>query len=226
MPDPDNHTIIIRARTSYHANVTILIGVTLLSISTWLASIYWQQAHLVMIFIIMVSIVTIFIGLMKKLEPKESLTLTPATIYYHHRYGHWQLPWSAIRRTDRIRVLQGLDHREFPYFGIQLNDLDELINTISLRLANRLIHEQRGLLIAAVQSGLMTMEQATINFEPYQFKGQTIKGPKAAFLYQVDALKQAYGYHLFIPFNSVHLTPDEFTKLLAACHRASLKYQA
>lgn len=74
-------------------------------------------------------------------------------------------------------------------------------------------------------NNLLTLEQAQMNFSPYQTSSnETIKGPLAGFLHHSQVLYTAFGYHLFIPENSTDRDLDAFCQLLKRCKRSSIDY--
>lgn len=165
----------------------------------------------------MVSLIIGFIGIIKILEPNTSFILSKQSILYQHKYGKWLLPWSAIANVCRISEIVGIEKLPLPYVGIRLNEIDSLIATISPRLASRLIHEQRPLIHFALQHQLLTLEQATINFTSFKHKNTEITGPTAAFLHQSMHLKNAFGYHIYLPESALDRTCTEFSILLNQC---------
>jgi len=201
-------------------------GALLLFITFLFAQFYWQAFRFTHVFMILLSIVIILIGVVKLFEPSVSLLLTPGKIIFNHRYGHWQLTWQDIHNINLVSEVVGLEREELPYLGIRLVHLDRIAKNISVRLANRLIHQQKGLIVYSVLHQLMTIEQAQINFEPYTLSnGEIIKGPIAAFLHQSEQLSSALGYHLFLPADSFDRSIDEFASLLKHCKTASSTYQ-
>ena len=190
---------------------------------------YWFQAKFVLLFLVLVSLVCIFIGVNKCLEPQHSFCLTPSTFTYQHKYGSWQLTWDKIANIKPICENAWLERINLPYVGIKLHTIDSIIDNISPRLASRLIHEQRPLIHFAIQHQLISFEESIINFSPYKIQNNKhdsglLKGPKAAFMHQVTLLHKAYGYHLFLPQTACDRAPSEFSELLNDCLRNYKNY--
>ena len=143
---------------------------------------------------------------------------------FQHRVGNWQLLWQQIRYIAQLTSTYGIDVQTLPYIGIKLMDKRVLEHSISHRLANRLIHEQRPLLIWALNHQLVTLEESIINFSPYKGEGQIIKGPKAAFLHQVTTLEKAFGFHLFIHQFSLDREMKAFCHLLNQCRHYAIEH--
>jgi len=219
-------SITIKPIAKHHRIFLCIFGVSLLLITFLSAQYFWQMYQLSHIFMILLSLVIILIGVVKLFEPAVSLYLTPSKIIFNHRYGHWKLTWQDIQNINLVSEVVGLQREELPYVGIQLVHIDRIAKNISVRLANRLIHQQKGLIIYSVLHQLMTIEQAQINFEPFYLpNGEAIRGPIAAFLHQTEQLSHAFGYHLFLPVDSFDRDIDEFASLLKQCKTASSTYQ-
>lgn len=209
-----NKTIQIKAIARHHGLFITLTGFIALLIVAWLCSLYWQQARFPLMFLVLACIVSIFIGLLKLAEPPYSLLLTPETLTFHHRYGRWQFHWQQLRHIHGVSNTVGITREELNYVGITLSSIDTIASSISLRLANRLIHEQKPLLHYCIKHQLLRFEQGMLNVEPYVLSnGEVIKGPMAAFLHHSAALHQALGAHIFIPANNLNSSIDDFVGL-------------
>jgi hypothetical protein len=219
-------SIIIKPIAKHNTISLCISGALLLLITLLSAHYFWHMYRFSHIFMTLLSLVIILIGVVKIFEPAVSLYLTPSKIIYNHRYGNWQLAWKDIQNINLVSEVVGLQREELPYVGIRLVHIDRIAKNISVRLANRLIHQQKGLIVYSVLHQLMTIEQAQINFEPFCLpNGEVLRGPIAAFLHQTEQLSRALGYHLFLPADSFDRGVDEFSSLLQQCKRASTTYQ-
>ena len=207
-------TIKIKAIARHHGLFITLTGVIALLLVAWLCSYYWQQARFPLLFLVLVCIVTIFIGSLKLAEPRFSLILTFDTLTFHHRYGRWQFNWRQIRNIHSVTNTVGITREELNYVGIKLNSIEVIAKSVSLRLANRMIHEQKPLIQYCVKQNLITFAQGILNFEPYKLSdGAIIKGPMAAFLHHSEVLHQALGAHIFISANNLNSSIEDFVGL-------------
>jgi hypothetical protein len=193
------------------------LGCLLLCVCLLLNLFFWDDYKIQLIFLMSAGFMVLFIGLLKFLEPSISYWITPKTIFYYHRNGHWHLPWQDILRIGDIQADVRGEHVQLPYLGIKLNSLTNIAQTISPRLANKLLHEQLELLSLAVKNREIDLPDGVINFEPFELNGITYKGPIAAWLYRTEALNKAYGYHLYLPENSLDRGLIEFLGLLKEC---------
>lgn len=218
-------TITIKAQANHHALFLILVGCIALILTLLVSQYYWQSFKLVLIFLVLVSLVIIFTGLTKVIQPKFSYYITPKRLEYWHIYGKWQLTWQQIQQIRPIREVSGLTTITLPYIGIRLVNLDMLANQISPRLANRLIHEQQPLLRFAFIQQLLSFEQIQLNFTPFTLQsGMQISGPISVFLHQCQNLQLALGYHLYLPETTMDRALDDFQLLLIQCQQASKHY--
>lgn len=153
------------------------------------------------------------IGVIKHFEPAVSLIFDAKKLTYFHRYGQWSVSWKNVTRIHIPTFHYGLEHREISYIGVKLNELEELTDQFSPRLASRIIHEHRDILALAVSQGEVTTAQVQINFNAYKFaSGYQVTGPMAACLHQMEVLERVYGAHLFIPFSGFSQPPQEIVK--------------
>jgi len=163
----------------------------------------------------LVAVVLMVAGVATRLEPKISLSLSSNKLRYFHRYGQWSLPWESVVRVFQPSFSYALERRDIHYIGIKLSDVEVISERISPRLASRLIHEQRDILVLACQQGEITQQQLQLNFSSYKMpSGFEVTGPIAAWLHQVEVLHQAYGAHLFVPTSCFSQSADELIKLL------------
>lgn len=216
----------IKPIANYHGQFLMVSGFFLLVVTLVIGINYWQQYSLVIVSLILISLVTFFIGLVKKLEPIYSLVLTPKGILYRHKYGSWQLEWLQIQRIGDIKVLSGFEHHQLPYVAIKIKTIEPLISSISPRLASRLIHEQRPLTVMAIRQKLLAFDQGLINFTPFKFNNTEIKGPIAAFLHHSESLHKAYGYHLYLPTSAFDRDLADSLTLIKQCYQHSINYPA
>ena len=204
----------IKAIARHHGLFITLLGLIALVIVLGFCFNYWHQARFVLMFMVLTCLVTIFIGLLKLAEPQHSLILAPETLTFYHRHGRWKLKWQHIRNIHSVTNTVGIERQELSYVGIKLYSVDALASNISLRLANRMIHEQKPLIHYCIKQQLITMEQGVLNFEPYRLTtGEVIKGPLAGFLHHCEILHQALGAHLFISASSLNSSIDDFVVL-------------
>jgi len=209
-----DQTIRIKAIARHHGLFITLTGIIALVIVAWLCSYYWQLARFPLLFMVLACLVTIFIGLLKLAEPSYSLILAPDTITFYHRHGRWKFHWQQLRNIHSVTNTVGITRDELNYVGIKLISIETIAKHVSLRLANRMIHEQKPLIHYCIKHQLLTFDQGVLNFEPYILaNGEVIKGPLAAFLHHSEVLNQALGAHIFISANNLNGSIDGFVAI-------------
>ena len=208
----------IKPIVKHHGLFICVLSFLCLILLTIVSQFIWHQAKISLMFLISFAVVMLFLGISKILEPQYSLLLTPTLCRYQHKKGQWQLAWTEIKAVNTVNNTRGIEREELAYVGITLHNIDALIANISPRLANQLIHEQKPLLVYCVNAGLMTQQQATLNFDVYTSnKGEKVFGPIAGFLHQCQVLNQALGAHLFITEVNIDRSIEECVALLKSC---------
>lgn len=216
----------IKPKVKCNSLFITLIGVGSLLLAMLVSQVYWQDAKILMMLLIALSLAITTLGILKMLEPNTSFYLSPQTVLFKHRKGYWQLHWHQIRAIQPITNTCGVELQQLNYIGLTLNSIEDIKDHISLRLANHLIHEQQPLITYCVSRELIKPEQAIINFEVFKCQdGQEIKGPLAGFLHQCQVLKQALGAHIYIANGNIDRSLNEFAALLKQCKAASNHYQ-
>lgn len=204
-----------------------------------LLSMLTAQSQPWLYFLLLCSLVSLLLGCVKLLEPSFSFQITPTDITYHHKYGDWQLPWDDIQRFDVVRVNQGIESKELPYIGLSLRKPEAILESISLRLASRLLLEQQNLLLYAqdenpakeknCDSGDCLLPEIDGLLEKNQFvtpSGSCYRGLLAMLGQRMQRLHGTLGYDLYIPFNALDRPGDEFVALLRNCQVSRSRYAA
>lgn len=146
----------------------------------------------------------LFLGWAKLAEPKYSLVCNPEGIRYQHRQGSWCLPWSAFSYC----AVPSIEGRELAYIGFKVTDVDAVLQTMPVRLAVKIMTEQRALYLEAIRQTCSDGQCATeLLREKDQFKTRNAiyDGVKAVFAQRMLRLSEATGLELMVPVN---VTPD------------------
>lgn len=146
----------------------------------------------------------IFLGWAKLAEPKYSLVCEPEGVRYCHRQGSWCLAWSAFSYC----AVPSIEGRELAYIGFKVTNLDALLSGMPVRLAVKIMTEQRALYLEAVRQSCASGQCATeLLREKDQFKTRDAiyHGVKAVFAQRMLRLSEATGLELMVPVN---VTPD------------------
>ena len=189
------------------AAAMLLLGVLLVAVRADLAS---SQAWVLWF---LLTIVASFVGLKKLSAPVVLAETTSEGLVYHHSHGSWMVPWREIGHVQQIE-LQG---RELAWIGVRLNSYDGLLQTIPLRLAVRLLIEQRGVLIAAAGGACPSGRCAgdfLVDALEYRTPLQLYKGVQAMFGQRMAHLRQLLQADLLIPTDLKDCSAAEFSQHL------------
>ncbi|MCC2617400.1 DUF2982 domain-containing protein [Aestuariibacter halophilus] len=213
-------TIWVKAHAKRNGLTTLIIGgLGLLLSAAWLA---WMPSALFLagIFLCSAALVTLLIGWFKCREPVHSLAISRQGVRFHHRVGQWFLPWQHIQRIDSPRLTSGLEQQALDVVGIKISDYGAFIATLSPRLANHLLQEQRPLLLGGegCDSGQCYSENL---LEPDRFKlasGEWLTGIQAMFAHRMKRFRERWGYDVFISASALDRDTPSFVALLRQCH--------
>lgn len=166
-----------------------------------LLSLMWVQQLGVMHAIAFVAaLLGIFAGWAKLAEPQYFLQYDDKAIRYFHRNGSWSLPWHGFLYSGIPQYQQ----QRLGYIGFKVTDYDSFLAQLPLRLAVRLMTEQRALYIEAVRqscsSGQCAGELLAENSH-FRTAEQQYNGIKAAFAWRMQRLSAATGFDVFVPVN-------------------------
>jgi len=199
------------------------LGGILILISMCLNLLYWDEYKIQLMMIFLACSIVFLAGILKHSEPDISYELTRKQLCFYHRTGNWKINWQDIARLDQPSANNIFEKISLPYVGIKLKDIALIADNISPRLANKLIHEQRELLILAAKNNEIKLDSGLISFEPFTLNKKTYKGPIAAWLFRTEQLNQVYGYHLFLPETGFDRDLDDFLNLLKQCKQYAVK---
>jgi hypothetical protein len=217
--------ISIKAIARQNALFLTVLGSGGLLLSILLANFWWDSYRLNIVFISLLSFITLLIGLFKHFEPLNSFDLTPNGMIYYHRHGRWEVTWDNVMIIAQPSVTQGVESKELSYIGIKLRNTDVLAKVISRRMANNLLQEQRDLYFLGCQLEDINLFNRQINDQPYKMaNGEKIIGPIGAWLHRVDMLRKIFGYDLYIPIDACDREPKAFVELLLQCKSAAANY--
>lgn len=198
-------------------------GVLLLSAAVLLfslLSIIWSnQLSAWQAVLILIAGLGIYAGWAKLTEPQYFLHYDANGVSYHHRHGCWHLPWQYFLYSG----VPQLNQQSMAYIGFRLTDYDGFLQPLPLRLAVRLMTEQRELYLAAVRQGCTSGQCASeLLAENGHFSTgkQQYNGVKAAFGWRMQQLNRQTGFDVFVP---VALSETEAADLCRQINQARLQ---
>lgn len=222
----ESPNITIKAIARQNALTLTVSGCVGLLLCLLAANFFWAEFKLNIIFVFLLSLITLLVGLFKHFEPQNSFSLTPDGITYFHRRGHWQVQWHNVMIIDQPSVTKGLESQPLAYIGIKLRDAEVLAKEVSRRMANQLLQEQRDLYFLGCQLKGISLLERQINDAPFKTtNGEKIIGPVGAWLHRTQMLRETFGYDLFIPLNACDREPQAFVDLLKQCKAAADNYR-
>ncbi|WNO61399.1 DUF2982 domain-containing protein [Rheinheimera sp. MMS21-TC3] len=197
-----------------------LILISSISIILLLIFIFWQQQFsLIVALALIVAGLGIFTGWAKLSEPRYLLQLDDKGVHYYHRKGSWLLPWSSFLYSG----VPEFNNNDLAFIGFKVTHYDQFLQHLPLRLAVRIMTEQRTLYLDAVrqncasgQCGLDSLSEVD-NFVTSQ---QVYNGIKAAFAWRMQRLANSTGFELLIAIN---VAKDDAVTLCKTINAARLR---
>lgn len=223
-------TIHIRPKARHHGVFYSVLGMGLCCLLFILPVSFGFQLNLLYITLILISFVMGFIGILKLLEPRVSLTLCKDCFEFHHRCGGWILKWANIVRIDQPALQDGLEWFPLPYLGLKIRDYEPLLNILSQRLAVKLLSEQRTLLVQVLQQEYIS-GHIDANFELIEdpiyrsTSGHIYQGAVAMMGHRMARMRTMLGYDLLIPGNSLDREVMDFVSLMRRFQTEALSEQ-
>ncbi|MBC3767888.1 DUF2982 domain-containing protein [Neptunicella marina] len=215
--------ICISADSKRNSLTTMIVAICLFFAGTiWLSHVP-EFLRLPGYFIIAAAIVALIIAYSKYSQPQYSLIIHPDYLCYQHQYGQWQIHWLDIQRIDQPKFHDGLHSQELNYIGIRLKHPTNVLTTISLRLANNLMLQQRPLLLmgddSECASGNCYASNLIENDHFDDKQGNVFKGVQAMFANRMQRLRKNLGYDLYIDASEFDRPIKEMLVLLRNCQQ-------
>lgn len=191
--------------------ITLLISAgvfVVLALFSWL---FVEQATPMLAIAFIASAIGIFAGWAKLSEPLYGVVCDEQGLHYHHRKGSWLLPWQAFSHCS---PQPDLEH-EVNYIAFKVTDFHAFLQHLPLRLAIKLMMEQRALWFAVLKEKCPQGQCATewlAEKDRFSTPQQNYDGILAMFANRMKKLGQFCGYELFIPLNCIDAPAAQFCK--------------
>ena len=176
-----------------------LILISAVALAMIILIIVWQQqlalAHALAL---IVAALGLFTGWAKLAEPQVVLKLDVDGVQYFHRKGSWHLPWRSFIYSG----LPQFDDKNLAYIGFKVTNYDMFLQGLSLRLAVRIMAEQRDVYLAAVRQNCESGQcgsEILADTEPFSTTAERYNGIKAAFGRRMVQLSKSTGFDLLVP---------------------------
>ena len=194
------------------SSVVLLLLVLSLLLSEQLQ---WYQAVLFVI-----TLLALFAGWAKLSEPRFFLQCDELGIRYLHRRGSWLLPWHSVLYC----AVPQSNEQSLSFIAFKLRHYDVFLQQLPLRLAVRIMTEQRALYVEAVRQSCssgtcaseLLAEQEHFNTGRAQYNGI-----KAAFAHRMQRLAATIGFELYVP---ITLAEDEAKQVCRKINQLRLQY--
>jgi hypothetical protein len=219
---PELPVVEIKPLANRHSLLFSILGGTSAFLSLFVLLAFPKLPALPFYLMLGAALFTLLIGILKHLEPKVSLRLCPNYLQFFHRYGQWTLAWSDIQRIDIPRLGLTDGYQQLAYIGIKLTSQHRLLSTISLRLASRILLEQRPILMQVLSSDCpdgRCPSELMFETDPYtDDKNETHTGLLAMLGNRMTQLREKLGFDIYIPENALDRDAESFVLLLRQYH--------
>ena len=225
-PTTSNQSDVITVRPIAKSNrLTSIVLAACLLISACLVATFLPPESLPIAAILLVfSILVTIIAAAKCWAPTHSFLLTKQQISHYQSKGSWQLCWQHVERIDQPRVQEGLALVPLPYLGFRLSEqgYDQLLTSISPRLAGTLLVQQRALLLqqAGCESGECYTQGLLENEQYTSPMGTHFTGIKGMLGNRMVRLRNLLGYEIFVEIDQLDRNPSEFIRFINECRQA------
>lgn len=160
-------------------------------------------------------------------EPEHSLELNESGLRFNHKRGSFFVEWSNIQRVDIPSVFHFPESKNLNYIGIKLKEPLAHYESIPLRLASRILMEQRELQVMlakeACSSGSCDLSKLTDQIEWQDKSGMRLAGLIAMYASRGEVSNQFLGFHIFISGESfVNDLDDVLKEIIVMKNRANI----
>lgn len=211
---------ILVSQTSHQGGARLLLsGLGAFTGLVLFTALFAGQFNLWLALAYIAALMAIFLGFAKLAEPRHFLRCDDQGVHYYHRYGSWSLPWSSFLYC----AVPQLEQQDLSFIGFKVTDYDAVLQPLRLRLAVRLMTEQRPLFITAVKQGCTGGQCASellSEKDIFATANQRYDGIKAVFAQRMQRLAQASGFDLFV---ATSLTAEQTAALCQQINKARLQ---
>lgn len=134
--------------------------------------------------------------------PAIAFTFAKDHFVFHHKSGDLRVAYENIVRVDVVSITQGLERRQIGYIGIKLRAPELMYEEIPLRLASRLLIEQKDLQVRAgkeqCSTGRCDIDTIVDQVEWRSKSGLIMTGVAGMFANRSEVLNRQLGFHFYI----------------------------
>ncbi|MDO6719509.1 DUF2982 domain-containing protein [Psychrosphaera sp. 1_MG-2023] len=210
--------IFIESTDSDNSETFIKFGFGLAGINFVVHFGFLSQLYIANMFLYGFAIAMLLLGYLKRSEPRHRLKLADDGLTFYHRANTVFVPWENIQRVG-IPAQDRIDGgKEYDFIGIKVKDPELFYDTFPLRLASKLLIEQRPLWLALAGKGCATGQCVPEDFiDSVECKlgaNRIYRGLIAMFVHRSEKLNELLGFHFYINSNGISGTPANALKLI------------
>ncbi|KKO45590.1 hypothetical protein WG68_09390 [Arsukibacterium ikkense] len=186
------------SQTSHQGGARLLLGgLAALAGLLLFTVLFAEQFSLLLALCYIAAAMAVFLGMAKLAEPRYFLKCDEQGVHYFHRYGSWLLPWQSFMYC----AVPQLEQQNLSFIGFKVTDYDAVLQPLRLRLAVRLMTEQRPLFMSAIKQSCANGQCASellMEKDSFSTATQRYNGIKAVFAQRMQRLAGASGFDLFV----------------------------
>ena len=150
--------------------------------------------------------------------PEVAITCCESELTFHHKHGNIKISYENIVRVDVPSTYHPQLRQRLSYVGIKLRDPEKLYEALPLRLASRLLLEQKDLQISAgkehCSTGRCDIDTLVDQIEWRSPSGIIYTGVIGMFANRSEVLNRELGFHFYISEQAVDITVDKVVDVI------------
>ncbi|MBZ9611965.1 DUF2982 domain-containing protein [Rheinheimera maricola] len=197
--------------SSSRGGAAVLLCSSTILVTLLLSLIWIDQVSLLHALAFVLALLGIFAGWAKLSEPRYFLQLDSDGIRYFHRRGSWLLSWHCLQYSGVPQSGQ----TTLSYIAFKLGNYDAFLQQLPLRLAVRIMTEQRALYLEAVRQGCSMggcASELLTETDKFSTRSTDYNGIKAAFGWRMQRLADTFGYELYVPVSSTQKHAEQLCR--------------
>lgn len=201
-----------------NATVVAKFGVVLVVLSLIVMSVSMPAKNLLAIVLLVAALALFVFSYVLSTEPQVVIEMQNNYVTYHHKRGTLRIHKNNIQRCDLATVNQFSGRQNIGYIGFRLRHPEELIQSIPLRLASRLLVEQKDLQVVAGKeqcaTGACNLDGIIDKLEWKSPTGEVYQGVIGMYANRTEVLRNALGYDFYIAKQAFNDDPDHIVSTI------------
>ena len=150
--------------------------------------------------------------------PEVAITCHESGLIFHHKHGNINIGYENIVRVGVPTTYHPQQRLSLGYVGIKLRDPEKLYEILPLRLASRLLLEQKDLQISAgkehCSTGRCDIDTLVDQIEWRSPSGIVYTGVIGMFANRSEVLNRELGFHFYISEQAVDISVDKVVDVI------------